>query len=264
MPRRPQRPTRTTEVQRTRARLLRHGFPRVQMFILVSLTGLAGLLASFLMLLAGVETMALRYVLAMGVAYAVFMLLLWLWLRTRADDYGDLIELTNVDGGIGPSAAKTSPDFSGGAGSFDGGGASADVDFSSDGLTGDGGVSELLSGPAEAVASADEGAIPLAVLLMVVALALGVVGMALSSLFVVWSAPMLFAEITVDALLSAGLYRRLRHLEARTWLHTALRRTIVPFVLTTLVMGAAGLGMQHYAPEARSIGQVIKAAGKMP
>ncbi|KFI06624.1 hypothetical protein [Massilia sp. BSC265] len=60
---------RATAILRMRARLLREGFPRVQMFILVALTGLAGFAAPTAMLAAGPDAMALRYALAMGAAY---------------------------------------------------------------------------------------------------------------------------------------------------------------------------------------------------
>jgi len=240
--RNPRPMSRTTAVQRMRARLLRDGFPRVQMFILVSLTGLAGFGASALMLLAGLETMALRYALAMGAAYLVFLLLLWLWLHTSASDYLDFVP---SDGGGGDAAAPDLPaalrdDFAGGGGSFDGGGASANVDFDD----------AIVEKPLAAVASAEEGAIPLVVILLAL-------GLLLSSLFVVWTAPILFAEILVDALLAAGLYRRLRGLERQHWMVAALKRTVIPFVLTTVLVAVAGWGMQAHAPEARSIGEVL-------
>ena len=122
--------SRATAVHRMRPRLLRDGFPRVQMFILVSLTGLAGFGASALMLVAGLETMAVRYALAMGAAYLVFLLLMCLWLHTSASDYLDVVP---SDGGGGDAAAPDLPaalrdDFVGGGGTFDGGGASANVD----------------------------------------------------------------------------------------------------------------------------------------
>lgn len=234
--------TRAIAVQRMRARLLREGFPRIQMFILVTLTGLAGFGASSAMLAAGIDSMALRYLLAMGAAYVAFLLLLWLWLRTSAADYIDVPP--DFGGGTAPRAAQEH--FAGGGGTFDGGGASANVDFGVE----DGGVDTLAEKPLAAIAQAEEGAIPLAVLL----LALGIV---LSSLFVVWSAPLLFAEILVDALLAAGLYRRLRSLDPRHWMLTAVRRTVLPFVLTTLTVAAAGWGMQVYAPGARSLGEVL-------
>jgi len=225
-----------------RARLLREGYPRVQMLILVSLTGFAGFGASAGMLAAGVGAMGLRYLLAMGVAYIVFLALLWLWLRTSAADYLDAIG-PGGSGGNGSGDAAT--DFTGGGGSFDGGGASANVDFGSkvDGI-------DAVEKPLDAIGHADEGAIPLAVIL----LALGIL---LSSLFVIWSAPVLFAEILVDALLAAGLYRRLRVLDARHWMLAAIKRTALPFVLTTLVVSGAGWAMQAHAPAARSLGDVM-------
>ncbi|CAN7303005.1 hypothetical protein [Massilia sp. LjRoot122] len=232
--------TRATAVQRMRARLLRDSFPRVQMFILVSLTGLAGFGASAAMLLVGVDAMALRYLLAMGVAYIVFLLLLCLWLRTSAADYMD------IGAYEGPAEGRVTEDFLGGGGSFDGGGASGNVDFA----TQDSAIDSLVEKPLEVVTSADEGTIPLAVILLAL-------GIALSSLFVVWSAPILFAEILVDALLATGLYRRLRVLEPRHWMVGAVKRTLLPFVLTTLFVAGAGLVMQAYVPGARSLGEVL-------
>jgi len=223
-----------------RARLLRKGFPRIQMFILVFLTGLAGFGASAAMLAAGIDSMALRYTLAMGAAYIVFLLLLWLWLRTNAADYLDIPGFA-TDG----SAANGANHFAGGGGSFDGGGASGNVDFGSE----DSGIEAIAEKPLEVLGHADEGAIPLAVILLAL-------GIALSSLFVVWSAPVLFAEILVDALLAAGLYRRLRLLEPRHWMPAALKRPAIPFLLTTLVVAGARIGMHAYAPEARSLGEV--------
>jgi hypothetical protein len=89
------------------------------------------------------------------------------------------------------------------------------------------------------------------------AVALLAVGLVLSSLFVIYSAPMLFAEVLLDAALSAGLYRRLRGIEADHWLQTAIRRTILPFALTALCVTLAGWGMELYAPGANSIGDVF-------
>ena len=235
--------TRDGAVRSMRARLLRDSFPRIQMFILVSLTGLAGFGASVAMLAAGIDTMALRYLLAMGVAYIVFLLLLWLWLRTSASDYIDLVP---TDSGGGQGADAPAADFAGGGGTFDGGGASANFDVCTD----DSGIGAVVEKPLEVIGQAEEAAIPLVVVLLAL-------GLALSSLFVIWSAPILFAEILVDGLLAAGLYRRLRVLDPQHWMVAALKRTIIPFVLTTLLVAGAGWGMQAYAPEARSLGGVL-------
>ena len=234
--------TRASAVHAIRARLLRDRFPRIQMFILVSLTGLAGFGASAAMLAAGVDAMALRYTLAMGVAYIVFLLLLWSWLRLSAADALDFVPID----ASGEQGAGSAAEFSGGGGSFDGGGASANVDFG----TGGGVPDTVVDKPLGIVQHADEGAIPLVVLLLAL-------GIAFSSLFVIWSAPILFAEILVDGLLAAGLYRRLRVLDPQHWMVAALKRTCVPFILTTILVAGAGWGMQAYAPDARSVGDVV-------
>jgi len=239
--------TRAMAVRNMRARLLREGFPRIQMFILVSLTAAAGFGASVALLAAGLDTMALRYVLSVGVAYVVFLLLLWLWLHTSAADYLDV----PTSGGTG-EAAHQPAEFTGGGGGFDGGGASANVDFGAS--TSESGIGAFAEKPLEAIGQAEDAALPLAVLLLVLALVLGI---ALSSLFVIWSAPLLFAEILVDALLAAGLYRRLRVLDQRHWMVAALRHSALPFLLTALVAAGAGWGMQQYAPAAVSLGQVL-------
>lgn len=74
------------EIERLRLRLVRHGAPRLRMLLMVMLTGGAGFLASYVMLRHGVGSILLRYPLALGIAYAVFLFLLWAWLRLRPDD----------------------------------------------------------------------------------------------------------------------------------------------------------------------------------
>jgi hypothetical protein len=63
--------------------------------------------------------------------------------------------------------------------------------------------------------------------------------------------------VLLDGTLSAGLYKRLKTLEHRTWLETALRKTVLPFAAVALLAGAAGHFAQKAAPEARSIGGVF-------
>ena len=237
-------------VARLRARLLQQGFPRLQMLLLVSLTGMAGFLASFTLLWLGLAEMWLRYLVAVSFAYLAFLGLLWLWLRTRAEDYVDIPDVS----GLSPSRGgwHEGDDFSGGEGEFGGGGASGSFD-SPQGDT----VGNAFESVGDAVSGADELALPLVVILFVGALLL-------SSLWIVYSAPILFAELLVDGVLAASLYRRLRGLESQHWLETALKRTVWPFVVTGLLVSAIGWGMQVYAPGAQSIGEVMAHAKAAP
>ncbi|WP_332848448.1 hypothetical protein [Massilia sp. S19_KUP03_FR1] len=220
---------RQREINRVGRRLLHHGYPRLEMAVLVLVTGLAGFLASFILLHAGIGSMALRYPLAVGCAFIVLLLQLWLWLKLRHRwrrtlDIGD-IPSGNVD---------LSPGH---------GGCDADV----------------FSGAIEAAANAEEAAIPLFALIGIAAVALSMVFLAFS---LVSSAPFLFAELMIDGAMSASLYRRLRNLPRRHWTQTAVRRTIVPFALSALLLALVGFGMAWAVPGAHTVGQFLHLRGQ--
>ncbi|MCM8623850.1 MAG: hypothetical protein NFW16_19460 [Candidatus Accumulibacter sp.] len=217
---------RRKEVERQRSRLEALGRPRLQMMLIVALTGLGGFLASFVMLHLGVHSMALRYPLAVGAAYLVFLWLLWLWLRSQHDDYDCNIEDPGLDLGRGRSSESGSSSSASGSGDSSG-----------------------LGDVAEALGGTDELALPLIALVLAAALLF-------AGGWIVYSAPLLFAELLVDGVLAASLYRRLKGAEPRHWLETAFRRTVWPFAATALLFCIAGVILHHLAPEARSIGDV--------
>lgn len=247
--------------------LLRRGMPRVQMSLILAATGASGFVASFLMLRLGLSSMWLRYALAVLFAYAVFLLLLRLWLflhsREQFGDPTDLgLELLPSDL-VGAAGARAG----GGASSFGGGG-----DFGGGGAGGSwgGGVGEGLSkaSPASVTGGAggggggglldsldvgvdDEGCV-----FFLLALALVVAG-TLAALYVVYAAPLLLAEILVEGVLLSGLYRGMKGARRAggNWLGAAVRRTWLPVLLTLLTFSAAGYLLQRAAPRARSIGE---------
>jgi hypothetical protein len=241
---------RSRAIQRVRERLMRDSFPRAQMALIVALTGGFGLLASFVMLQFGINAMALRYPLALSLAYIFFLFLIWLWLRTNAQDYLDVPDISNLIPRPGQSAGA--PDFKSGSG----------VDFASGQATGalDGyatGLNETtpspLTGvgdPVGSVMGADELAIPV----LAIALAIGI---ALASFYVVYIAPVFFAEVLVDWALSFALFRHLRSQDPRHWLSSTFRRTAMPFVVTAVFLMVVGAAMSAYAPGAKSIGQFL-------
>lgn len=249
--------SRANQIRRIESQLRGHSFPRLQMLLLVSLTGGFGLLSSFGLLQAGLDSMAIRYPLALALSYGFFLFLLWLWLRTSADDY-----LQGMDpAAFVPSsrAPNSPPDFTSGCGGdFSGGGASASFDAPA--LE----IGEMVSAPVKAageavgtVSEADELAVPLIAIVLAV-------GLALASLYVVYIAPVLFAELLVDGALSYALFRHLRAEDRRHWVTSALRHTLVPFVVTALFLALVGGTMSWFAPGAKSIGQVVERLGSKP
>ena len=240
--------TRSHAILRLKRRLEQDSFPRIQMSLIVGLTGTVGLLFSFVMLELGITSMTLRYPLALLMAYGVFLLLLWLWLRTKAEDY---VDIPDFSGSGSSGSGDCMPAFEGGGGHFGGGGASG----SFDGPASFAPVESDASPLSDAASTVGDGADELAIPLIVIAFALG---LALASLYVVYVAPMLFAELLVDGALSYALYRRIKAADSPHWLESAVRRTALPFLLTGVFVSATGAAMTAYAPGAHSIGQVVQ------
>lgn len=250
---------RSLAVVRARHQLEAKSYPRLQMSLITGLTGAFGLLSSFLLLhLGGVESMALRYPMALVCAYGMFLALIGLWLRTQARDYLDLPDLSGGSSShsshTGPSGGASTPIRSGGGGDFGGGGASGSFDDSFGGSGAD--MSEAvgsdfsLGDTVGSVADADELAIPL----MAVVLA---VGLAFASLYVIYIAPAFLAEVLVDGAFSYALYRYVRGDDPAHWLATAVRRTVVPFIATGVFLMLVGAALSAYAPGAHSIGDLM-------
>jgi hypothetical protein len=246
---------RALAIQRVKDRLDRDSFPRIQMLLLVGLTGGFGLLSSFLLLLCGVDSMALRYPLALACAYLFFLFLIGLWLRTNSRDYVDAPDLLDLVPTPRRSDGLSGFD-SGGGGDFGGGGASASFDGPGVAIDDAGSSLGAVKDTVGAASDADELAIPLLAIVLAI-------GIALASLYVVYIAPVLFAEVMVDGALSVVLFRRLNGQGAQHWLASAFRRTVWAFVATAVFLMAVGAAMGAYAPGAKSLGQVMKHAAEL-
>ncbi|HEX5718205.1 MAG TPA: hypothetical protein VF179_18735 [Thermoanaerobaculia bacterium] len=218
-------PMRERLVEKAKARM---AVPRVQMMLLLAATGGAGFLASYGLLQLGVDRMALRYPLAVGIAYLVFFLVLRLWLAFQRDPDDDSVDGLDLavdvaDIGLDVMSFGSSPPMPVAKPS----GPSLDV-----------GVPDL-----------DEG-IFLVVIAAVAAVVLGAV------IYVIYLAPLLLAEVLVDGVLLVGFYKRLKRPQPEHWALCAVRRTWIPAIIVAVTFFFAGLLFQSLAPEARSIGGV--------
>ena len=219
------------------------------MSLIVLLTALSGLLASFSMLSAGITCMWLRYSLAVLAAYAVFLGLIWCWLSiykrklsVNPDALDFPIDFPRFDGK--PESISL---FEGGSSGGGGAGGSFDVDPAS-GLSNASAHASFLDSM-DLSFDADE----LILIFVILGLSLCVV---VVTVMVIMSAPTLFGEIVVDSALAAGLYRRLKKIDESNWLQTALRRTWLQFTALIVFFAIAGWVFQWYAPSADSIGDV--------
>lgn len=228
-------------------------YPRIEMGIIVALTGAAGWVASALLLhWGGMLSMAKRYPLALLLAYLVFLGLLWLWVRTSASNYSDtadgpdLSDAADVADMMDSAIPRTG--FRGGSHQ------PVAVHDEPAVLPSIGDSAKSASDALGSVGDADEFAIPLLAILLAA-------GLTLASLYVVYMAPALFAELLLDGVLSYSLYRHLRRGDSAHWLSTAVQRTVLPFALTAVFVALVGAGLAAYAPGSHTLGQALHAAG---
>lgn len=219
-------------------------WPRVQIMLILGLTGMAAFLTSAVLLRVGVTQMVVRYPIAIAAAYGVFIMLigLWLWLQSNDSDMLDFASELPAntdfvgDGQISASgsgvnlAGMSTPPVSEGTGGRGGGGAHFDiagVDVDMDDF-----------------------------IWVVLALIVLVAGL-LAIFYIVYIAPILLTEVLVDGLLAAGLYKTVKGVdEGRgNWMTTVLRKTSIPAILALIFFSIAGFAVQKIEPDASSIGE---------
>ena len=228
------------EVGRVRTLIERLESPRLQMMVIVALTGAVGLLASYLMLVAGLHAMWLRYPLAVAIAYLAFLGILWLWLRAgeRSHERNDELDSNAADVAIDTADLVSQARYDDTSQAADSG-----PDFNLD----VGGV------------DLDEGA-PIALVIgLVVAVVVAVAAACWAMFAIVGAAPVLFAELAVDAALARGLYLRVRAIDqGRHWLRTAIARTVWRFASVAGLFSVTGALLAWAVPGADSIGDISR------
>ncbi|HUP63195.1 MAG TPA: hypothetical protein VNA69_22585 [Thermoanaerobaculia bacterium] len=240
--------------ERVAAWLERRFYLRLHMFFILGGTYLAGLLATKLLLLAGLNVLWLRYALAVCAAYGVFLSLIRLWLIYINVYHSDSLDLT-ADGidFAGRFWSTDIPVIEGGR--FGGGGATGSWGDASQAVAapkasgGGGGLKGC------GIDGGDEGCA--VVLLIVLVFSLVVI-----AIYMIYTAPVLLSEAAFEAALAAALARRAKKIERRGWVDTVWRATVWPFVAVLLVSAALGWFAQHHCPEAKKLRDVWECPSK--
>ena len=223
------RSPRRTLVAEIQQRLDHETFPRVIVLIMLIVAGAASLLCSAAALDAGLESMARRYALATAIGYLVFLLLIRVWIAIRRGwivDRPDVLDAEDLVNGVVDSRGTVDPGSSGNL-----------VEAASHGFEWSFDLDDLWW-------------------LALVALAAGAGLVAVA--FVVSSAPVLLAEVALDAALVGTVYRRLRHEDRSYWVMTAVRQTWVSAAVLVTFMAVLGFALQQSTPGGDSIGDVIR------
>jgi hypothetical protein len=245
--------------QAVRADLVARRWLRWHSFLLASVCFAVLWAASASLMHAGMATLAMRWPLALAVAYGVFIGMLWLWCRwllSRDEAEGDAADIApDIAVDIADAAGKLGdlPFRSGGGGDFGGGGASGSFDAGSAVE----GAGKAAGHVLDAAGSADEGivvVVPLAVVVAVAALLAGTIGIAVFGLFGIEVLLGVAVEIAIASTGGALAYRARRE----GWLAHALSRTIKPVAIILLLVVALGAAIDHWLPQADSLPQALR------
>ena len=220
--------------------------------------------ASYVQMRLGIESLALRYLVSLGLGFLGYLLILRLWadalvqkLRGRDKPAGrsnwdlDLNWPSGGSGSSGSGSAHMPPLQPGGGGNFGGGGASGDFSGATDGM------GDMVGGALDAAGSADEAAV---VVIPVVAVFL--IGCAVffgaGSLLLAYFGWETLLAVAVELAFSYASARVAVRVVREGWLSAALRLTWKPLlgaVVCAVILGAA---IDHFVPAANSLPQAIK------
>lgn len=218
---------------------------------------------SVLMRGAGIESLAVRYAGALGLAYLVYVLLLGLWahlLARRANsgsvagDIVDALDVVDIASDIGGRAIIR-------------GGSNAARLLSSEAPAGSGVMRDAaeIGGKAIGLAfEAEEGAIVAVPVVVVILIAIAVAASAGLLFFWVFGVEVLLAVAAEVAMgITAGSLARRTYgawheniLES--WLVIAVKKTILPMLLVIGLAAAVGWAVNHYVPQAHSLPEAVK------
>ena len=229
-------------------------------------------------MLLGVDSLALRYLVTLSVGYLGYLLALRAWaarlVRQRQSGEhgadgggGDALDLATElpwpRGGCsdgGGTLPRT------GGGDFGGGGASGDFDGAGPSGLSDAGLGgsesstlgDMASGAADAIGSADEGAVVVvpvvAIFLIGAALIAGAGSLAL--LFFGWD---VLLTVAVELAFSVATARAAVGVEREGWLTAAVRLTWKPLLGALVCAVLLGAAIDHFLPDVHSLPEAVRA-----
>lgn len=260
-------------------RLLATFFVRFHMMLILGTVGLSGVVISKTLLAAGIGSMMARYFIAVIVAYVGFFLLmrLWLWYigispHARRQLARSQSRSSSFDGGdipldLGSAGRGSSGGGSGwggfGGGRSGGGGASdswlvnADPTIKTSAIfepKGGGGSSPGKWSSGFDLDLGDDGCLGILVLFLLIALILGVAG---AGIYLIYQAPVIFAEAAFQAAMAAGLIKATNQMDRIGWAGSVWKATWIPFTIILITATAFGWAAHEYCPEATRVAEVF-------
>lgn len=197
----------------------------------------------------GVDSLALRYLLALGLGYGAYLLLLRWWaqqlLQPAQVRLGDAVDGVELGADIAAALPRPRPAPASG------------VDAAETHVQAETGVADWAEGALEAVGSADEGAVVVVPVLALFAIgtALFMGAGALALLFFGWDA---LLAVAVELAFASVAARTTMGLERHGWLGAAMRLTCKPMLAALLCAVALGAAIDHWLPGAQTLPQALQ------
>ena len=209
-------------------------FLRIHMTLILGGTFLAGVVMTRLLMEAGVDRLAVRYLVSVGAAYFIFLILIRLWL-SYVGSGGNHFDLVADGVDIGSDFVPDAP-----APKFKGNGSGGSW---TDGVDVGGDLEDLV------------------VIVLLLVLVVCICGFAI---YFIWTAPALLSEAAFEAALAASLARRTKKATSGNWIGSVFRATVVPFTVVLVISGALGWYAQRRCPEARRLREAISCLPSEP
>ena len=214
----------------------------------------------------GVDSLAVRYALALGAGYLAYLLLLRIWagmlVREEERDRLDGVQIDVPMPGGGSGGQGDGGFHSGGGGDFGGGGVSGSFDGPADvsECVGDAGgdlLGDVASSALELAGGADEGALVVIPVLAVFGTVLAVVlgGGWLLLLYFGSEAPL---AVAVELAFAYTAARTVVRVEREGWLLAAIRLSWKPLLGALVCAVALGVLVDHFAPQADTLPQAVQ------
>ena len=221
---------------------------------------------SHLQMLAGVDSLALRYLITLGAGYLGYLLVLRFWAAALLDRggggpdgsgldvMGDIVDGADVLSHL-PGGRVHMPSLqSGQGGDFGGGGATGDFGSAAESSTG---LGDAASGALDALGGADEGAV-----IVIPVVAIFAIGAALffgaGSLLLLFFGWEVLLAVAVELAFSYVTARATVRMVREGWMSAAVRLTWKPLIGAIACAVALGAAIDHFIPSANSLPQAVK------
>jgi hypothetical protein len=233
-------------------------FLRLHMGLILSGVILSGVVASKLLLQFGLTFMLVRYLIAVTFSYAVFFLLVrvWVWYierlerrapptrERRATSLPDVLNIFSTSDS--DSGAISSGGHFGGGGDFGGGGAGGTW-----GSVGRGGDTSGSGG------NKSDNHLSLNAIVVLVVFSVLLIIIFGAGAYIVYQAPAILAEAAFQVVLASGLVKSSRQISRFGWMRGILKATLVPFAIVLAMTTVFGLVAAYNCPEATKVTELL-------